>query len=199
MTTRAQIRKPPEAPDEGPRFSSGYVIGILFSLLLAGCRGGAARPDLHSFLENGKAAVFIFLAPDCPLSQNYTLTLNGLDAEFKGRGIRFYGVVPGNGFQQSSIDAFIQEYNITFPVIPDRNFELSDFFGAMKTPEVFVVAADGTTLYRGAIDNWAAELGQHRTVITAHYLREVLVNLANGYGIRYSETPAVGCFIERRN
>ena len=141
--------------------------------------------------------MFIFLGPDCPLSQNYTLTLNELDAEFRGRGIRFYGLVPGNAYQKSSVDAFIQEYHITFPVLTDRNFKLADFFGAMKTPEAFVVTADGKTLYKGAIDNWAAELGQHRRVVTAHYLRDILANLVNGHDIRYSETPAVGCFIER--
>src|SRR5262245_11930249 len=73
-----------------PRF---FLICLLASLPLAGCSAPRSKPDLSLFLENGKAAVFIFLAADCPLSENYTLTLNELAAEFKGRGIRFYGLV----------------------------------------------------------------------------------------------------------
>jgi hypothetical protein len=43
-----------------------------------------------------KAAIFVFLAPDCPLSQNYTLTLNNLAKDFEPKGIGFYGVFSGD-------------------------------------------------------------------------------------------------------
>src|SRR4029453_2160836 len=108
-----------------------FLICLVASALLAGCNAGAAKPDLSSYLQNGKAAVFIFLAPDCPLSQNYTRTLNELNSDFERHSIRFYSLVAGDSFQQNSIEGFVKEYKVTFPLLRDRTFELADFLGAM--------------------------------------------------------------------
>ena len=48
---------------------------------------------IHALVQNHKATVFTFLAPDCPLSQNYALTLNTLDMQFKPMNVGFYGVI----------------------------------------------------------------------------------------------------------
>jgi hypothetical protein len=157
------------------------------------------KPDLSSFLKDHKAAVFVFLAPDCPLSQNYTLTLNELHSQFQAGGVGFYGVIAGDSFQKNDIDAFVEKYNVKFPMVQDRNFALTDFFGAMKTPEAFVVTQAGVTLYKGAIDNWAVELGQHRQTITQHYLQDVVASFLEGRQIPFHETDAIGCFIERKS
>ena len=68
----------------------------------------------------------------------------------------------------------------------------------MKTPEVFAVDSQGKTFYKGAIDNWAPELGQHRAVITEHYLQDALNGLLQHKDLRIKQTEAVGCFIERK-
>jgi peroxiredoxin len=170
----------------------------LLAAFFAACYSDSAAPDLSSFLKDGRAAVFVFLAPDCPLSQNYTLTLNRLHTEFQDDGIAFYGVVAGE-FEKNEIDGFTETYNVNFPVLQDHNFELVDSLGATKTPEAFVVKLDGKTLYKGAIDDWAVELGRHRRIVTRHYLSDVLNHVLNGHEILFSETPAVGCFIERKD
>jgi len=147
-------------------------------------------------LKNNKVSVFVFLAPDCPLSQSYTLTLNELHGQFAAAGVGFYGVVVSNTYDRKEIDAYIDQYRIAFPIVLDPEADLAHFMGAMVTPEVFVVNSEGKTIYHGAIDNWAPELGQHRTVITEHYLLDAL----NGF-VRTGKTPVstvkpVGCFIE---
>jgi len=40
------------------------------------------------------ASVFIFMLPDCPACENYSLTLNTLAKKYKAAGIMFYGVFP---------------------------------------------------------------------------------------------------------
>lgn len=176
----------------------GFILICALALPLKGCHAPTAKPDLSFFFENHKAAVFVFLAPDCPLSRNYTLTLNKLHAQFRDAGVGFYGLVAGDAFQKNDIDGFNKEYKMTFPLLPDRNFALADLWGAMKTPEAFVVNAGGKVIYKGAIDNWSAELGQYRTVITRHYLRDVLTDFLRGRDVSYRETAAIGCFIERK-
>jgi thiol-disulfide isomerase/thioredoxin len=167
------------------------AVGIVFTL--AGC-STRNQPPIAEYLKDKPAAVFVFLAPDCPLSQSYTLTLNNLRTQFQSNGVEFYTVFESD----TGVDDFVATYKVTLPVIRDRDFRLADYFGAMKTPEVFAVDSNGKTFYKGAIDNWAPELGQHRTVITEHYLLDALNAFNQHKNIPAKETKAVGCFIEKR-
>ena len=150
-------------------------------------------------LKNNKASVFVFLAPDCPLSQSYTLTLKELQAKFGNAGVGFYGVVAGDKYDSKEIDGFISQYRIGLPILLDPKPALAQFFQATVTPEVFVVNSEGMPVYQGAIDNWAPELGQHRTVITEHYLLDALNSFLQTGKVPVNKTEAVGCFIERGN
>jgi thiol-disulfide isomerase/thioredoxin len=147
-------------------------------------------------LKSNKASVFVFLAPDCPQSQSYTLTLNELDETFRNGRVGFYGVVTGK-YGRNEIDGFNSQYQIHFPVLLDPAATLARFFDATVTPEAFVVSPIGKPVYRGAIDNGTPELGQHRTVITEHYLLDALNSFITNGNVPVSNTKPVGCFIER--
>jgi thiol-disulfide isomerase/thioredoxin len=165
-------------------------------LILAACTH--VQSPVVSYLQNKQAAVFVFLAPDCPLSQNYTLTLNNLAKEFGANGIGFYGVFSGDA-STKALDEFVDTYHLGFPTIRDADFKMADFFGATTTPEAFLADPNGHTIYKGAIDDWAPELGAHRTVITHHYLYDALQSVLANKPVQVKETQAVGCFIERKN
>ena len=166
-------------------------------IILAACT--PAHNPVTSLLQNKRAAVFVFLAPDCPLSQSYTLTLNNLAKEFEANGIGFYGVFAGDDASTRAMDSFVATYHLSFPAIRDPEFKIADFFGATKTPEAFLTDSKGQTLYKGAIDNWAPELGEHRTVITQHYLYDALDSVRANKAFQVKETQATGCFIERKS
>lgn len=151
-----------------------------------------------SLLKKNKVTVFIFLAPDCPLSQNYTLTLNSLNDQFLKDSIAFYGIIAGKGFEKKEVDEFVNKYKINFPILLDKTFNLANYFNATKTPEVFVVNPGETILYKGAIDNWASDLGVHRSVITERYLEDALKSIVQNTDVHLKETKSVGCFIERK-
>jgi len=158
-----------------------------------GCVRHSSTP-LAEYLAGKQAAAFVFLAPDCPLSQSYTKTLNELREQFRSKGIELYGVFTSAAPQA---EEFADKYKLTLPLILDSGFKLADFLGATKTPEVFVVDPAGLTVYKGAVDNWAPELGTRRTVITEHYLSDALQALIDHKDIRVKRTEAIGCFIER--
>src|SRR6516165_4852496 len=101
--------------------SKSIGVAIAF-LLLAGC-GNRSPAPVAEYLKDKPAAVFVVLAPDCPLSQSYTLTLNNLRAQFQKERIEFYAVFEAD----SGIDDFIATYKVTLPVIHDRDFRLADF------------------------------------------------------------------------
>lgn len=169
---------------------------FLVLTLPAACTGRGPNP-VTPFLEGKKAAVFVFLGTDCPLSQSYTPTLNELSKEFDGSGVRFVGVFPGPEPQQGADADFVKTYNLKFQTTTDPDFKLADFLHAVKTPEAFLVNSTAQTIYKGAIDDWAPELGLHRTVVTKHYLKDALNSMLTNNAVAIKETQAVGCFIER--
>jgi hypothetical protein len=95
------------------------------------------------------------------------------------------------------MEVFAKTYRIQFSVMPDVDYRVSDFLEATTTPQAFVVNRAGRTVYAGAIDNRAPELGQQRTVITEHYLADALESIVEGRQVRVERTRPVGCFIER--
>lgn len=156
-------------------------------------------PFLFSEIKNRKATVFIFLKPDCPLSQNYTLTLNTLYQKFKSDTILFVGIIPAHDVSNEEAADYISRYKIIFPVVMDTKNQTVNYFKATRTPEVFVVDAGENILYKGAIDNWAISIGKHRTVITENYLQEALDKIKHNLPAAVKETKAVGCVIEKIN
>lgn len=152
--------------------------------------------NLKIIFEN-KATVFVFLDPDCPLSQNYISTLNHLNSRFENSKIKFYGVVPGSGNTAMAVNAFVSNYKINYEVLLDDKLILTRYFDAAKTPEVFVIDIVENIIYSGAIDNWAVDLGKKRTVITSRYLQDALEAKNRNTEIKIKRTNAVGCIIER--
>ena len=165
------------------------------ALLVSACVPAPQSP-IASLIENHRAAVFVFLAPDCPLSQDVTGTLDELHRQFEAAGIEFYAVFAGKPAVKGAA-IFLKTYHVGFPDLPDADLRLTDFLGAGITPEAFVVDGNGQTVYSGAIDNRAADLGQRRLVVTENYLADALDSLLKGSPVRVKRTKAVGCFIER--
>jgi hypothetical protein len=174
-----------------------FIGGFIFLLFAAACH--RAPGEMEALLTRHRASAFVFLAPDCPLSQSYTRTLNNLYDQFSSRSIGFYGVFSGHAFGKAEVEEFVHHYGLKFPTPADPDFRIADFLEATKTPEVFVLDAHAKIIYKGAIDNWAPALGQHREVITEHYLVDALTALLENKPVRVKQTEAVGCFIERRN
>jgi len=106
-------------------------------------------------------------------------------------------VFSGRGSEKGAMDDFVKTYDIQFPALPDPKLSLAAFFGAAKTPEVFAVDSNQQIFYKGEIDNWAPELGQHRQVITEHYLQDALNSFLEHRRVQVPQTDAVGCFIEQ--
>ena len=147
-------------------------------------------------LSSHPATVVTFLGPECPLSENYTKTLNDLQQQFSGAGVRFIAVFPGAFYSEAAIDSFIALYHVQQEIFLDSDFSLVKKLQTTVTPETCIFDSTGKVVYRGAIDNWAVDLGQKRQVITEFYVREVLQALLDHTLLPYQKTTPVGCIIE---
>lgn len=145
----------------------------------------------------GKYLAFIFMSPECPLSENYSKTINELSIEYANSNTFFYIVFPGKFYPRPQIEAFIEKYLLPSEMViydPDHLFK--KYFSATITPEAFLTDVTGTILYQGAIDNWAITLGKQRQVITELYLIDAIESSLENEKIKTKKTRAVGCIIE---
>jgi thiol-disulfide isomerase/thioredoxin len=149
-------------------------------------------------LQNGIAAdkpvLFIFLSPECPLCRNYSLVLNKLYGEYADR-VRFYGIIPGKTYNAETVNSFARKYKIAFPLYVDRELKLSRYLHATATPEVILLSKSSELLYKGAIDDWFADIGKQRARTTRNFLRDALDQQLEGKTVSIKRTKAVGCYI----
>lgn len=145
-------------------------------------------------LKNNALSVIIVLAPDCPICQKYTLTINTIQAEFKADNVGFYAVFPGK-VAAKDITQFAKKYKVNMPLLVDADYSLTKLLGATVTPQAIVINPLGVKMYSGKIDNWYESIAKRRAVITEYYLKDALNAALSGSILKVKETTPVGCFI----
>jgi thiol-disulfide isomerase/thioredoxin len=136
----------------------------------------------------------IFLSPECPLCRNYTRTLNQLQKKY-ATDMTIIGVFPGESYTEKDYQEYQQKYSIVFPLLTDKKSRLASALKATVTPEVFLLDANGTLKYSGAIDDWIVRLGKSRKTAEVHYLEDAIKNTLTGTGINPAYVRPVGCRI----
>ena len=141
--------------------------------------------------------VVVFLAPLCPICQDYTYFLNALHNEWTAAEspVELVGVFPEGSASQEDIEGFADTYGVTWPLQLDREGAAVDL-DARWTPEVFVLDSVGRVHYRGRVNDLYVSLGKHRPKPKRHDLRDAVAALLAGQTPRDSVTQAIGCPIE---
>src|SRR4029077_7043056 len=100
-----------------------------------------------------KVVAVAFLGTECPLAKTYAPRLKALAAEFEKQGVVFLGIDSNQQDSLPEIGAFARVHELPFPVLKDNNNEIADRFGAVRTPEVFVLDKARKIRYWGRIDD----------------------------------------------
>ena len=96
-------------------------------------------------------------------------------------------MVTGDGFPQMIERA--KEKGLPYPYLYDETQKLARAYGATCTPHVFVVGADKTVLYAGAVDNRHEE---------PNYLADALEDILAGRQVKKASTAQFGCTVKYR-
>lgn len=149
-----------------------------------------------SFLKTStpNLSALVLLSPDCPMSVNYTKTLNDLQQQF-GDTIQVMGILPGMTYEDSTILGFAKAYGLRFPLYVDKKMRISRLLKGEVTPEVFLLDAEGQLVYHGAIDNWLAGIGQKRQKPNEHYLLDAIHQSLLGQTVSIPYVKAQGCIL----
>jgi len=144
--------------------------------------------------------VWVFLAPLCPICQDYTFYLNALHEEWSTNSpgqIEMVGWFPNPNVSQDQLDAFADRYAVEWELALDTA-GWSDVLEAEWTPEVFVLDEEGIVQYRGRVNDLYYALGKHRIRPRKQDLALAVEQLMMGEKVEPSVTNAIGCPIERR-
>lgn len=145
--------------------------------------------------SNVVAAVFIFVATDCPISNRYAPEVQRLQAEFSPRGVAFWLVYADRATTSEAIQKHLKDYGYSIPALRDPEHSLVKRTGAGVTPEAVVFGRNREIAYRGRIDDRYVELGQMRPAPTRKDLQEALAAVLAGKPVPVRTTRAIGCHI----
>jgi thiol-disulfide isomerase/thioredoxin len=146
--------------------------------------------------ERSDIKVIIFYSPDCPICQSYVVKLNSLCNTYQANGFSFFSAFPGTLYSDQEIGAFYKKYKFKPEQINDPKKILANKLKATVTPQVFVIAENGTVLYSGAIDDQYVDIGKKRSAVSKNYLKDVLNAIVSKKTLPFTNTYPIGCIIE---
>ncbi|MBT6234958.1 thioredoxin family protein [Bacteroidia bacterium] len=153
--------------------------------------------QMHSLasIDGAKGYIVIFTCNHCPYSLAYEDRIIALQDKYGSE----YPVVainpndpvayPSDNFENMKLRA--EEKGFNFLYLFDDGQKVYPQYGATKTPHVFLLDAQRTVKYIGAIDNSTKEDG-----VTKKYLEDAIEALKKGENPTPATTKAIGCSIK---
>jgi peroxiredoxin len=147
--------------------------------------------------KDAKGYIVIFTCNTCPYAKAYESRIIALHNKYAPRGFPVIAinpnspdVQPGDSFEAMKERASSKKF--PFPYLQDESQAVAKNYGATKTPHVYLLDANKTVAYIGAIDN------NHRDITLADkkYLEDAVDALLNDTKVPLEETKAVGCGIK---
>jgi predicted Zn finger-like uncharacterized protein len=192
-TTAANDASPAAASRPSPE-AGAPVIGKVIPEFSA---SATDNTTFHSKDRQEKVFVVAFMGVECPLANLYYANLVAAAAQFADQPVAFV-VVNSNG--QDTINAVREQaktHGAKFPVLKDAGNQVADLFGAVRTPELFILDEQRTVRYHGVIDDQYGYQSR-RQVPSQHYATDAIRSLLAGELVAVAETPLQGCHIGRK-
>lgn len=150
----------------------------------------------------GKITVLEWTNPECPFVKKFDDSgeIQKLQKEIAEKGVVWYRINSSNpqnpGYQSVAQAA---DYNTAKKVpaitLIDADGKVGKTYAAKTTPHLYVINAEGTLVYNGAIDDVpskdAADIAKAK-----NYVRQVVNELADGKPVSVSTTKPYGCGVK---
>ncbi len=178
----------------------------------AAVKNGVAAPDFTAVDSNGnqlklsdqhgKIVVLEWKNHLCPFVRKHygSGDMQALQKELTTKGVVWWSVISsapgkqGNVTAQQANDVAAQEKSHASAIILDPQGDIGRLYGAKTTPHMFVIAADGTLAYQGAIDNETSPYPDD--VATVNYVHSAVNSLIAGDAVETPITPPYGCSVK---
>jgi thiol-disulfide isomerase/thioredoxin len=157
--------------------------------------------DIHGVVQKPfdvsgrKAALVFFITDDCPISNRYAREIHRICDAYASNAKCTLDYIDAD-LTPAKVEKHMADFGHgNYPAVIDGKQVLVKAAGATVTPEVALIAADGSLAYRGRIDNMWATWGQSRREATELDLRNALDQVVAGKPVALARTKAVGCYI----
>ncbi len=145
--------------------------------------------------QSGKIVVLEWINPNCPFSLRHTKEKTMIGLAAANPEVVWLAINSTNPSHKDYLDpaahaAFNTTNGITYPVLYDRDGAVAKAYDAKTTPHMFIIAADGTVAYNGAIDD------NPRAASDNNYVEAALAAIAADKPADPSVTKPYGCSIK---
>jgi MBOAT, membrane-bound O-acyltransferase family/AhpC/TSA family len=141
----------------------------------------------------GRAGLVIVVRDvDCPVSKRYGPRLAKLEATYAPQGLPFAFVNPTRHNTREQMLEEVRTFGFQGRYLRDPRGRLAQALGARSTAEVFVLDAQRTLVYRGAVDDQYG-IDLTRTEVANPFLAQALDDVLAARPVRTKATRAPGC------
>ena len=146
-----------------------------------------------------KGFVVTFTCNTCPYAVAYEDRLIDLHNKLSPMGYPVVAIQPNDpelkaGDSFTAMQERAAEKGFPFLYLMDEGQEIYPQYGASRTPEIYLVDADLTLRYHGAIDDNA----QDASAVTINYVEKAVEALENGQDPDPADVKAIGCTIKTK-
>ena len=145
-----------------------------------------------SDFKDSKAIVILFIATECPISNDYNPRMAELYTEYRDKNIAFVGINSNKQESVGDIRTHAKKNDLNFVILKDEKNVIADRFKASFTPEIYVLSPDLDLLYHGRIDD-----SRNAEKIKTSDLKNALDEILDGKPVSVTKTKAFGCTIKR--
>lgn len=181
------------------------IVGIYF-ISVAACAAPSSPGKIEDFelrdtngkehslsdYKDSKAIVVMFIATECPVSNDYNSRMEKIFNDYKEKGFAFLGINSNKAESVDRIKEHAEDNQLTFTILKDEKNMIADKFEASVTPEVYVLNKNFDVLYHGRIDN-----ARDESEVVSKDLENALNEILSGKEVSKKETKAFGCTIKR--
>jgi peroxiredoxin len=158
-----------------------------FSLCLL---GGAKELSLRDCLLGKRGAVVAFWSAACTHCVRYDRYFNAFTELHPELG--FVAIASRYGESPVEMRSVAARRGLRFPVLLDISGAVALQWNSQQTPRCYLIAAERTLIYRGAIDNFKAREDPEYVA----YLEPAIAAFLAGKPIARPETASFGCAIQ---
>lgn len=150
--------------------------------------------------SSAKGFIIVFTCNHCPFSKKYEDRIIALSKKYEPMGFPLIAINP-NDVEREPEDSYENMQKLArqkaypFPYLHDEPQRTTFFFGAEKTPHVYVLKKESgkyKVSYIGAIDDDVQNTKEKKQ----KYVENAVDELLAGKAVTVSETKAVGCGIK---
>jgi peroxiredoxin len=153
---------------------------------------------LADLTKQNKIVVLEWFNPDCPVVQRCYKegVMSKVYDAYKGKGnvtwlaINSSGPNSDSGGKDRNVKAKA-DMKLAYPLLLDESGTVGRAYGSKNTPTMYIIAADGTLAYWGAIDN-----GNAGKAGTVNYVKKALDEILAGQTVTDSKTTPYGCAVK---